>query len=380
MRVLYTTTSRRAETFLRPEVQRLGTCGVYVEVRGLRDLTDWPSPISMVLGGRGVLGAFRRLAIDRSNLDAKTRLKNWMAALQAAGFASDLLSANFDAVHAYWASAPATVAVLLAARWSIPFSFTGHRWDIYARQLLAAKADRASFIRAISSRGADLLVQLMPKHRELVKIVHVGVDVPAPAKRPLSPGPPRLLAVGNLFPVKGHSVLLSALELIVDEGLPLKLDLVGSGPELHHLQTQASRAPRLQGRIRFLGQLSHREVLNLMSDDYNAIVHSSISGSSGLEEGVPVVLLEAAARRLPIVATMSGATSELVTKSTGWPCEPNSPSTLAQAILASLTSPLEALERADHAFELINEVWNVEKTARQMADLFHETTPLRDRR
>src|SRR3546814_20106811 len=105
---------------------------------------------------------------------------------------------------------------------------------------------------------------------------------------PLEPGegpPPRPLAVsgGNLVPLKGHDLVISALT-----DLPgLTLWIVGGGPERGRLEALA-RDLNVAGRVRFLGVVPHER----MPEVYSA---ADVLVLASEREGWPNVLLEAMA-------------------------------------------------------------------------------------
>src|SRR5260370_41785968 len=70
-----------------------------------------------------------------------------------------------DHIHAHWAGTSATMALVASVVSGIPLSFTAHRWDISEKNLLAEKAEMATFVRAIDARGAQELADLIGPHK-----------------------------------------------------------------------------------------------------------------------------------------------------------------------------------------------------------------------
>ena len=60
----------------------------------------------------------------------------------------------------------------------VPWSFTLHRWDIYANNLLAEKLQSAQFARVISQRGKMDTLAIAPGADD-VRVLHLGVDLPS---------------------------------------------------------------------------------------------------------------------------------------------------------------------------------------------------------
>ena len=109
--------------------------------------------------------------------------------------------------------------------------------------------------------------------------------------------------VGRLVPIKDHSTLLKAAELLARQGVDVRVLLVGAGPELGRLEDYAAKSGALAGRVCFYGSSDAvPELLNAM----DVFVLSSLS------EGMSNTLLEAMASGLPVVATRVGGNPELI--------------------------------------------------------------------
>lgn len=128
-----------------------------------------------------------------------------------------------------------------------------------------------------------------------VEVIPFGIDerrwelVPPPP-----PGnPPRALFIGRLLPYKGVDFLLRALAQVPD----LRLDVVGSGPELHRLRTLA-RALAVEDRVKWWGEYPDEDLPRRMADA-DFLVLPSVS----VQEMFGMVLLEAMAAGRPVITT-----------------------------------------------------------------------------
>ena len=114
-----------------------------------------------------------------------------------------------------------------------------------------------------------------------------------------------VLSVGRLSKEKGHDDLLRAMarsrELV--PSIPMKLLVVGSGPELEALKA-TSRDLGLLEMVSFLGQQETVSPYYAIADVFVLSSHS---------EGSPNVLLEAMDAGVPIVVTLVGGVPEIVT-------------------------------------------------------------------
>lgn len=110
-------------------------------------------------------------------------------------------------------------------------------------------------------------------------------------------------SVGRMVAIKDYGTLLRAAETLICEGRNIHVLLVGAGPELNRLQRQAATSPQLAGRVTFTG-VSDR-VLDMMNA-LDVFVLPSIS------EGMSNTILEAMSSGLPVVATLSGGSPEII--------------------------------------------------------------------
>lgn len=138
--------------------------------------------------------------------------------------------------------------------------------------------------------------------------------------------PTRLLFVGRLVPVKGLAYLFEAVRLLLHDGVPVRLILVGAGPHLKTLITLAAEH-KLTSAVEFTGEVSFGPRLLALYREADIFVLPSLS------EGTPRVLWEAMAAGLPIVATSVGGVPEIIQHGeTGLLVPPQSAQQLAVAI------------------------------------------------
>nr|WP_279232290.1 glycosyltransferase [Thermus albus] len=138
-----------------------------------------------------------------------------------------------------------------------------------------------------------------------------------------------LLCPAAFLPIKGHKYLLEALRLLPEH---VHLWLAGEGPLKSELMSLVQNLG-LESRVRFLGYLAHDKLLELYSEGLvDAVVLPSVDLGEGLNEGIPVALIEALAFGYPVVATATGGIPELLAEGAGLLVPDKSPEALAQAI------------------------------------------------
>jgi glycosyltransferase involved in cell wall biosynthesis len=143
-----------------------------------------------------------------------------------------------------------------------------------------------------------------------------------------------VLYAGRLSHEKGVGCLLRAWSS--DPSLPA-LKIAGTGPEERALREVAGP------QVEFLGHLDRERLHALMRDAALLVFPSE------WYENFPVILLEAYAAGLPVVASNIGALPEIVDEGTGRLFDPGSPGSLAASVKALLASPQGLAMRGEEA-------------------------------
>ena len=166
------------------------------------------------------------------------------------------------------------------------------------------KVREAAYVVCISDFARSQLMAHSPvADWAKLHVVRCGVAVDEYA--PAVPGrPPSILCVGRLVPEKGQPLLVEALAGLRDQGLDFRAVLVGGGSGRHEVESAVAEH-RVQDRVRLTGPLSPEEVTALYRD-------CDIFCLPSFAEGVPIVLMEAMASRLPVLTTAVAGIPELV--------------------------------------------------------------------
>ncbi len=171
-------------------------------------------------------------------------------------------------------------------------------------------------------------------------------------------------AVGRLVPIKDHTTLLKAVEVLAHRGIEVRVLLVGAGPELGRLERYVANSAVLAQRVLFCGSSdSVADLLNAM----DVFVLSSVS------EGMSNTLLEAMASGLPAVATRAGGNPELIEEGcSGWLFRPGDDADLAGRLeqLASHAELRQELGR--RARKRAMEHFSIERMIQEYQNLYRE--------
>ncbi len=160
-----------------------------------------------------------------------------------------------------------------------------------------------------------------------------GIPLDRFLANPASPGSmrPRIRfgTVGRLVPAKGHAVLIDAFSRIAGRLPGSELRIFGHGPLKDELQAQIGRL-EMNGRIVLAGPTA---------DTAGVLRDLDVFVFSSLNEGLPLVILEAMAAGLPIVSTRVGGVTEVAPEQLfPWMCEPGNAEAMAEAMLCAASS------------------------------------------
>lgn len=210
--------------------------------------------------------------------------------------------------HGYFAS---WIAMVAARVLRVEFSMTLHGSDLLVHDAyLDAKLENCKFCITISEFNRQ---HLLARHSNLppdkIVVRRMGIDLHASRDSCLPDHgkntPLRMLAVGRLHPVKDHTFLIRACELLKNRGVPFTCVIAGEGPERAGVEALI-RELNLEAYVRLTGHLSARH-LDACYASADVVVLTSRS------EGIPLVLMEAMARGKPVLAPAITGIPELVT-------------------------------------------------------------------
>jgi glycosyltransferase involved in cell wall biosynthesis len=271
--------------------------------------------------------------------------------------------------HGRWAavvvdelSHPALVAALVGGRLrcalrNAPLILLVHHlrysepapWQSRAAALIVESAAlRSADLVVCTSETTSRTVRPLPRKNVPIKVVRPGCDTQALCPTPShigTEGRLRLLIVGHWTPRKG---ILIALATLARLGPGVTLDLVGDqdrDPAYAARVGSALQDPALAGRVRVHGRVPDNVLANLYATADALLLPST-------HEGYGMVLAEALAAGLPIVATRVGAVPEVVRH--GFEAElvlPGDVEALARAIERLAADPGERKRRSRFARE-----------------------------
>ena len=150
---------------------------------------------------------------------------------------------------------------------------------------------------------------------------------------------PTVLAAGRLVPIKGFDNLVAALGQMPPASRPA-LVIAGEGPEKARLARLARTAGVQVHLVGFLGQRALAE--HMAAADL--FVHPCRTLANGRGEGMPLVVREALACDLPVIASASGGLGELRGAQGLTLVDPDAEGALLHAIEQALLAPVRRIQ------------------------------------
>jgi len=249
-----------------------------------------------------------------------------------------LAQGRYDVVHAQlYASAAAAAA---AVPRGTPLVLTEHSEGLWrswrARAVSRWFYRRATRIVAVSASIRNVLVdayRVPPARIEVLPAVPV-IAVRPPAPRPGGERSAVVGFAGRLIPEKGADVFLRAASLVAGVVPEARFVVIGDGRLRGVLEALAGDLGLLGDRARFLG---------FRGDAADLIAGLDILAVPSRSEGTPLVVGEAMAAGVPVVASRVGGLPAQVThRATGLVVDPEDPEGLATALVSLLLAPDEA--------------------------------------
>ncbi|MBR2659620.1 glycosyltransferase [Candidatus Saccharibacteria bacterium] len=304
------------------------------------------------------------------------RYKNgiWMATNAWSEMKKALDEFQPDVIHMQMVGPTGVAAVHYARKNNVPLVSTGHTYpDNYTSQFkllkpikkpadAAVRAYMASFMKksAYATMPTEMAIaDLVPKNRKKfqvpVEALSNGVDLsefkpgkPAEAvlsKYKIDAKKPRVVYVGRVDPEKSISNVIKAFSLVLSKVPEAEMLVVGEGIDKINLESLVADMG-LSKKIRFLGKIMLPDLVEI----YRC---GTLFATASETETQGIVLIEAAAVGLPLVAVNAGAVGELCqNRKNGALCQPGDVTGISRAMVKILTDKKIAKEYSKASIEI----------------------------
>ena len=281
-----------------------------------------------------------------------------------------------DHIHAHFGTNPAAIATLTRILGGPTYSFTVHGpedFDHPAELSMTDKIHHAAFVVAITRFCKSQLFRWCEfAHWNKIEIVHCGVDEKmlqtAHSDYSLKDNATsnqvfQFINIGRLSEQKGQMLLLEAMNKLYQQGIKAELMIIGDGPFRPQLEAYIKKH-HLTEVIKLVGAKSGPEVRE-------ALDQSDVMVLPSFAEGLPVVIMEAFARKKPVISTFIAGIPELVSNQNGWLVPAGDAKSLAQVMAqATQTDPNTLTQMGESGYTAVSEQHNIDLEASKLQGFF----------
>ena len=276
-----------------------------------------------------------------------------------------------DVLHAHFAYPCGYSAGRVARRWNIPLVLTLHGSDVNVFPQ-TNRRDMTRFQRAVRQASQVIAVSraLADKTEEMTglrpQVLPIGIDLKQFDDLPSQEACRRklhlplekkiVLYAGDFLVAKGIPELIQALGVLRNENI---LGVFAGGGALHQDLVNS-------GVGIVLGPLPNSDIPTLMRASDMVVLPSH-------REGMPTVLIEAGAARVPVLATRVGGIPELLGDDRGYLIPRKDVDTLVKEIRTVLfRSDGHPLQVADRLHAFVYEHYSVDRNALKLVDVYRQ--------
>lgn len=306
-----------------------------------------------------------------------------------------------DVIHLQTAETIALAVMSYVRKYDVPLVSTGHaypdnvtgQFKLLKPKLIKKQADAvlrvymASFLKhaEYATMPTEMAIgDLVPKNRRRFKVtveaLSNGVDLSE-----FNPGKPnaevlkkygisanakhRVLYVGRVDPEKSISNVVMAFSKVLKEVPDAEFLIVGDGIDVNHLKKLVSELG-LEEKVKFAGKILPPDLVEVYRT-------GSLFATASETETQGIVLIEAAATGLPLIAVDKGAVSELCQNGrNGELCQPGDIDGIANAMVKILTDKDLQKKYAEESIE-VSRKHDLNRTLKRFEEIYHEAIKLK---
>jgi glycosyltransferase involved in cell wall biosynthesis len=273
---------------------------------------------------------------------------------------------RIDHIHAHSCADAAHVLALARSMGGPPYSLALHGdLQVYGTDH-RSKMKAAAFVCVVGDHLRRQVLEQTDMPGSRIYVTWMGVETSALSAlgtdRPKVPGVLHLVTVARLHYMKGLHHALAAIHRGLKAGLDLRYTIAGEGPYRETLISSINQLG-LGSNVTLAGTLSETEVFQLLSK-----ADAFLLPSIGIGEAWPVSIMEAMAAGLPVVASIIGATPQMITSGEDGFLVPQSDEQVLFEKIALLAKDLNTRRRIGEA---------ARRTAKQRFDVTISAAALR---
>jgi len=222
---------------------------------------------------------------------------------------------NINHIHCHFASASTTSALILNKLININYSFTAHAYDIFDNavnlNLLIEKMEKASFIRTISDYNKNYLINLSPKIKNKIHVIHCGINLQNfTFYNEIKSKHKNIISASNFVPKKGYINILETINKYNLKNINFHWKIAGQGPDKEKIKYSIDDA-NISNYVIVKPFITHSDLPLFFKNNDIFFLPCTIS-QSGNRDGIPVILMEAMASGILVISTSISGIPELI--------------------------------------------------------------------
>ncbi|MFT5085584.1 MAG: colanic acid/amylovoran biosynthesis glycosyltransferase [Lentisphaeria bacterium] len=224
--------------------------------------------------------------------------------------AKEIQARQIKHMHIHFSNAGANIGYCVNVYSGVTWSMTLHGacdFEFPAGPLLGEKLLSCSFANCASYYGKSQAYRTVgAEHWDKLFVSRCGIDVEAMPETPQRQKGEtvRIMCVGRISTEKGHLGLIEACAQAFSKNDNLELILVGDGPDRGIIEAKI-KEKGIQDKVTLTGSVSEAEVLE-------RVATVDLFALPSLMEGIPLVLMEAMALEVPVIAPRIAGIPELI--------------------------------------------------------------------
>jgi colanic acid/amylovoran biosynthesis glycosyltransferase len=287
----------------------------------------------------------------------------------------------YDIIHCHFGPT-GNLAVLLkevgAIRGKVITAFHGYDLSSYigknGNRVYEKLFEKGELFLPISRRWKKKLIKLgCPKGKVLVH--RMGIDVGRLGflqRKIWKNGKINILSVARLVEKKGVEYGIQAVAKVLKDYPDLQYSIAGDGSLKRDLVRLINKLD-IDENVKLLGWKQQNEISELMSHA-DILLAPSVTGKGGDQEGIPVVLMEAMARGLPVISTYHSGIPELVQDGiSGFLLRERDVDGLAEKLEHLITHPEMRDQMGAEGRKYVEENYNIDKLNNRLVEIYKET-------
>ncbi|NMX21369.1 hypothetical protein C5S30_02805 [ANME-1 cluster archaeon GoMg4] len=289
-------------------------------------------------------------------------------------FSKIIKKLDLDILHAHFANEPTFTAMLISKLTGIPFTFTGHAFDIFIDpdvKALKERMENASAVITPSYYNKNYLHDLTGIDKDKIHVVRACPNIERFKEVKRDEDFPTILTVGRLVEKKGIKYGILAIKELVKEFPEIQYRIVGSGPLESELK-ELAKSLNLENSVKFLGSLDGDSLLDELSKA-TIFVLPCVKAENGDMDVCPLTLQEAMIAQTPVIATNLASIPELIeNREEGLLIEPKNVEQLVKAISTLLEDESLRKRWGEKGLEKIEKDFNIHTEVEKLLRVWDE--------